>query len=98
MGGTGRQADWHETELGSQGRGDTAALTLWLWTPAWWQSSGMLSSNGSSGPHDRCKKLCRPVCISRRAGMQGKDPMKAFCKIYPVFSRNRLYFLEEKGM
>ena len=31
-------------------------------------------SNGSSGPQERCMKLGRPVCRSRRAGMQGSEP------------------------
>mgnify|MGYP003994372391 CR=1 FL=1 len=32
------------------------------------------SSNGSNGPQCLCMKFNRPVCMSRRAGMQGNDP------------------------
>ena len=37
-------------------------------------SSGKELSKGSSGPQLRCRKLSRPVCMSRRAGMHGRLP------------------------
>ena len=40
----------------------------------WNSSCGKELSNGSSGPQLRCRKDSRPVCMSRRAGMQGRLP------------------------